>query len=92
MLPQFPKIASPQFDVAPGGGLVVPAPVNTRAKIQQQSIRDAEINPDLYYAPGHHPVLLEDWPTTKALYVPYNLIPPAMRKPPQPAAAPAAGH
>ena len=89
VLPRFPRIAPPQFQVAQGGGLVIPAPKNTRAEIQQQSIRDAEINPDLYYAPGHHPVLLEDWPTTKAFFVPYNLVPPSMRKPVPPAAAPA---
>jgi ribonuclease Z len=81
VLPQFPAIAPRLFDVPETGGLVVPAPGNTQANIQQQSIRDLGISLDLYCPNANHPVLVEDWPTTKAIYLPYNLLPPSMRMP-----------
>ena len=81
VVPRYPNMAPPLFDVSPGGGLVVPAPKNTRRGLQEDSIRDAEISPDDYYPPGHKPVLIEDWPTDKPIYLPYELVPPSMRKP-----------
>ena len=89
VVPSYPSIAPPQFDLAPDQGLVVPAPRQTRANLQQQSIRDAEINPDLYYPTGKRPVLIEDWPTNKAIYLPNKLVPPAMRHTVPPTPAPA---
>jgi len=88
VLPRFPRIATPQFDVHPGGGLTIPAPEFTRQQLQQQSIRDAEIDPKLYYLPGQRPETLDDWPTHKQIYVPYDLVPATMRKPQHAAANP----
>jgi ribonuclease Z len=79
VLPKYPAISAPQFDVPVGGGLVVPAPRNNRAAIQQSSIRDAEIKPGLYYPAGRQPVLIEEWPTKKAVYLPEKMVPPAMK-------------
>ena len=33
--------------------------------LQEQSIRDAQIDPELYYPEGYMPHLMEEWPTDK---------------------------
>ena len=80
VLPRYPSISPPQFDIPKGGGLVVPAPRRTRAQIQQASIRAAEIRPDQYYPLGYRPRLLEDWPTGKPVYLPEAMVPAPMKR------------
>lgn len=89
VVPRFPNIAPPQFTVPENGALVVPAPRVKRRDLQQDSIRDAEIKPDLYYPKGRRPELIEDWPTDKPIYLPQKLVPPNMIRRPA-AAQPAA--
>src|SRR5262245_39604309 len=55
VVPAYPNMSPPKFDVGAMGGLVIPAPRNTRQAAQQQSIRDAEIPPDAYYPKGFQP-------------------------------------
>ena len=81
VVPLYPSIASPQFELGEGEGLVVPAPKQSRAKIQNPQIRADEIDPNLYYPEGHHPVLVQDWPSTKPVNLPRALVPPQMVKP-----------
>ncbi|WFU36134.1 guanitoxin biosynthesis MBL fold metallo-hydrolase GntH [Bradyrhizobium brasilense] len=75
---KYPNIASPKFDIEAMGGLVIPAPRNTRPEIQEQSIRDAQIPPDDYYPQGYKPELIEAWPTTKPVFIPKEQVPPGM--------------
>ena len=49
--------------IARYGGLVVPPPPFQRVDLQEQFIRDMEIDPDRYYPTDYHPQLLEAWPT-----------------------------
>ena len=79
VVPRYPNIAPPQFDMAQGG-LIIPAPRNKRQDIQEQSIRDAEINPDLYYPKEYHPELIENWPSDKAVFLPESKVPDSMKK------------
>ena len=81
VVPRFPNMASPQFDMAPSGGLVVPAPAYRRQDVQEQSIRDAEIPPDRYYPKGYQPDLLQFWPSDKPIFLPENMVAPQMKKP-----------
>ncbi len=53
VIPEFPNMKPPTFDMAANRGMVVPAPRNTRAGMQNQSIRDAEIPPEAYYPKGY---------------------------------------
>jgi ribonuclease Z len=86
VVPKYPSISPPQFDVRPGDGLVIPPPRHhSRADIQSKAIRDAEINPDLYYPRGYHPQMLQAWPSTKPIYLPEKMVPPAMKGGPVPA-------
>ena len=78
VVPKYPSMAPPKFDIEAMGGLIVPAPRNTRATTQQQSIRDAEIPPDSYYPKGYKPELLEDWPTEKQVFIPMDKVPPGL--------------
>ena len=78
VVPAYPNAAPPQFDMA-GGGLIIPAPKYKRSDIQEQFIRDAEINPDLYYPKGYHPELLPFWPSDKPVFLPEDKVPPSMR-------------
>ena len=78
VIPRFPSMAPPKFDIEAMGGLIVPAPRNTRATTQQKSIRDAEIPPSEYYPKGYQPDLLQDWPTTKPLFIPKDKVPPGL--------------
>ena len=63
IVPDYPSMAPPKFDIAAMGGLVIPAPRNKRQDFQEQSIRDAEIPPDDYYPKGYKPELIPFWPT-----------------------------
>ena len=56
VVPRFPSMSPPKFDVAAMGGLVIPAPRNKRVDIQEPSIRDADIPPDDYYPKGTSPI------------------------------------
>jgi ribonuclease BN (tRNA processing enzyme) len=78
VIPDFPSQSPPKFDVAAMGGLVLPAPRNLRKDFQQQSIRDAEISPDLYYPPGYKPELIPAWPSTKDVMIPAAQVPPGL--------------
>ena len=77
---KYPNMAPPQFDMAPNGGLVVPAPFNRRQDVQEQSIRDAEIPPDRYYPKGYQPDLLPFWPSDKPIFLPESMVPEPMKK------------
>jgi ribonuclease Z len=76
VLPPYPNMAAPQFDMAQGGGgLIIPAPKNLRSDVQSQDIRDAEINPDLYFPKGYKPDLILDWPSPgKPIFIPESKI------------------
>ena len=80
VVPAYPNIAPPVFDIPADGGLVIPAPKNKRTDIQEQSIRDAEIDPNLYYPKGYRPELLEAWPSDKPVFLPQKMVPPGMIK------------
>ena len=62
ILPDYPNTRAPQFDLRDGHDFVVPYPLHAREDIQQQEIRDLEVNPDLYYPKGYHSQLLTHWP------------------------------
>jgi len=79
VVPRFPSMSRPKFDVAALGGLIIPAPKNKRADVQQQSIRDAEILPSAYYPKGHQPDLIESWPTDKPVFIPEDQVPPGLK-------------
>ena len=42
---------------------------------QEHSIRDAQINPDLYYPKEYHPELVESWPSDKPVFIPESKVP-----------------
>ena len=63
-------MAPPKFDIETMGGLVIPVPENKREDIQQRSIRDAQIPPGDYYPKGYEPELIEEWPTTRPVFIP----------------------
>jgi ribonuclease Z len=77
---KYPNMAPPRFDMAPNGGLVVPAPQNRRQDVQEQSIRHAEIPPDRYYPKGYQPDMLPFWPSDKPIFLPENMVPEQMKK------------
>jgi hypothetical protein len=81
VLPLYPNAAPPQFDMAQGGGgLVIPAPKNTRAEVISQDIRDAEIDPNLYYPKGYKPDLILDWPSPgKPVFLPESKVADSMK-------------
>ena len=79
MLPDFPNSKAPQFDFG-SGQLVVPHPPTSRAEIQNQEIRDQQLDPDLYYPGGYKPELLEEWPVDGDLVVPIEQLPENLRK------------
>ncbi len=74
ILPDFPNARSPQFDFT-NGQLIVPYPPTSRQEIQEQYVRDQEIDPDLYYPEGFKPDLLQDWPVDSDLVVPVEALP-----------------
>lgn len=53
----------------------MPHPPTSREEIQNQQIRDAQIDPGLYYPDGYHPELLEEWPVEGDLVVPVEQLP-----------------
>lgn len=80
ILPRFPNQTAPQQyrSVEKYNGLVVPMPRQTREKIQEPTIREAQYDPDLYYPAENKPELMEDWPTEKPLFIPADKIPATM--------------
>ena len=78
VIPDFPSQSPPKFDIAAMGGLVMPAPRNKRQDFQEQSIRDAEIPPDVYYPKGYKPELIPFWPTGKPIFIPADQVPPGL--------------
>ena len=44
-------------------------------EIQNQEIRDQQLDPDLYYQEGYKPELLEDWPVDGDLVAPIDSMP-----------------
>ncbi len=97
VVPDYPSIAAPKFDIAAMGGMIIPAPRNKRPDFQEQSIRDAEIPPEEYYPKGYQPELIPFWPTDKPIFIPASQVPlglwlngkPAAAAQPTPAAQPA---
>lgn len=81
VIPDYPNVRAPNADasIQKYGGLIVPTPTYQREDIQSQFIRDAEIDPDLYYPEGYKPVLMEHWPTDKPIFVPEELVPESMK-------------
>jgi hypothetical protein len=81
VIPDYPNVRAPNADasIAQFGGLVVPVPLYQREDIQSQSIRDAEIDPNLYYPEGYYPELMLDWPTDKPLFIPEDKVPESMK-------------
>ena len=77
---KYPNMTSPQFDMAPNGGLVIPAPFNRRQDVQEQSIRDAEIPPDRYYPKGYQPDTLPFWPSDQPIFLPESMVPEPMKQ------------
>jgi ribonuclease Z len=75
VLPEYPNISPPKFDLEATGGMLVPPAKYDRADIQQQSIRDAEIPPELYYPEGYAPEYLGEWPSDKPVFIPIELMP-----------------
>ncbi len=80
VVPKFPNMASPKFDVSAAGGLLIPVPTLTRREIQSQEIRDAEISPALYYPEGYNPQLMPWWPSDKPIFIPEKSLPEKMKK------------
>jgi ribonuclease Z len=60
--------------------LIVPLPKNTREDIQEPFVREQQIDPKKYYPKGYHPELLEEWPVESDLVVPFEDMPPALKK------------
>ena len=83
ILPQYPSMAPPQFDMASEGGLIIPVPKNRRQDVQEQAIRDAEIPPEKYYPKGYEPELLPFWPSDKPIFLPETMVPEQMKKKPK---------
>ncbi len=82
VIPDYPNVKAPSAakSIEKYQGLIVPVPVYQREELQSQFIRDAEIDPDIYYPEGYRPVLLEHWPTDKPIFVPEELVPDSMRQ------------
>ena len=80
VVPKYPNMAPPQFDVSTSGGLIMPLPPTTRRDVQSQFIRDAEIPPQKYYPEGYHPQLMPWWPSDKPIFLPEALVPEQMKK------------
>jgi hypothetical protein len=55
--------------------LVVPHPPTSRQEIQNQWIRDRQLDPSLYYPEGYMLELLEEWPVAGDLVVPVEAMP-----------------
>jgi len=79
VLPDFPNSKAPQFDFG-NGQLIVPKPPTSRQEIQNQWIRDRQLDPKVYYPEGYYPELLEEWPVDGDLVVPVEQLPENLRK------------
>ena len=77
VLPDFPNSKAPQQDFG-NGQLIVPLPPTSRKEIQNQEIRDQQLDPALYYPEGYYPQLLEEWPVDSDLVVPVEQLPPSL--------------
>lgn len=84
VIPDYPIFRAPNADASfqKYGGLIVPVPPYQREELPSQFIRDAEIDPDLYYPEGYRPVLMEHWPTDKPIFIPEELVPESMKTAP----------
>jgi ribonuclease Z len=80
ILPDFPNNRAPQFDMSKGKDFVVPLPRHTREDIQQQEIRDLEIDPKKYYPKGYMPKLMTEWPLDSDLVIATDEVPASMQK------------
>ncbi|MEZ8373585.1 guanitoxin biosynthesis MBL fold metallo-hydrolase GntH [Vibrio cyclitrophicus] len=80
ILPNFPNARAPQFDMADGSDFRIPLPKNSREDIQEQEIRDLELDPKLYYPEGYHPELLTEWPVDRDIVIPAEQVPEAMKQ------------
>ncbi|WP_394150110.1 guanitoxin biosynthesis MBL fold metallo-hydrolase GntH [Vibrio maritimus] len=80
IIPDFPNNRAPQFNLNDGEVFRVPVPKNSRADIQEQEIRDLEIDEALYYPEGYHPELLKEWPLDRDLIVPTEVLPESMKR------------
>lgn len=83
VVPKYPNMAPPQFDVSGAGGLVMPVPAQSRRDIQSQAIRDDEIAPEAYYPEGYQPELMPWWPSDKPVFLPEAMVPEQMKKKPR---------
>ena len=54
-------------------------PPTSRKEIQNQGIRDQQLDPDLYYPEGYKPELLKEWPVDGDLLVPLDQMPPDLK-------------
>lgn len=79
ILPDFPNSKAPQFNFD-NGQLVVPHPPHAREDIQEPFVREQEIDPKKYYPKGYHPELLQEWPVEGDLVVPFDAMPPALKR------------
>jgi ribonuclease Z len=77
ILPDYPNNRSPQFDFS-NGLFEIPSPDTTREKIQNQGIRDSEVDPREYYPEGYLPDILTEWPVKGDFAVPVEQAPPSM--------------
>ncbi|GEM81433.1 guanitoxin biosynthesis MBL fold metallo-hydrolase GntH [Vibrio superstes] len=80
IIPDFPNNRAPQFNMNDGEVFRVPVPKNSREDIQQQEIRDLEIDESLYYPEGYHPELMKEWPVDRDIIMRTEDIPPSMRE------------
>ena len=60
------------------GTLCSRPPLTIREQIQNQGIRDTEVDPAEYYPEGYHPQLITEWPTDEYVVVPIEQAPPSM--------------
>jgi hypothetical protein len=74
ILPDFPNQRAPQQDFT-NGQLIVPLPPTDRSKIQNEWVREQQIDPDEYYPEGYKPDLLEEWPVDSELVAPVESLP-----------------
>lgn len=77
ILPDYPNNRPPQFDFT-DGLFKIPAPLTKREDIQNQGIRDSEVDPSEYYPPGYHPELIDTWPVEGDFATPIDTAPPGM--------------
>jgi hypothetical protein len=80
ILPAHPNNRAPQFDMSDGHDFVVPQPRHSREDIQQQEIRDLEVDPKKYYPEGYHPNLLTEWPVKGDFIMSTEDVPAAMKE------------